>query len=178
ATLAPVAVLLVADPEAPGRRQQLRRALRNRPGVLGPVVPWTEAAVSFARAVAAWPLHDRGLLGDEPLAQAGDHTLTLLLAADRRLTADLVRGRLAPLAGMTPAARERAVRTLTSWLDAHGDVALTAEALHVHPQTVRYRLGGLREAFGGVLEDPAALLELHLALRAAALFGPPADAGP
>jgi hypothetical protein len=41
---------------------------------------------------------------------------------------------------------------------------------------VRYRLGGLREAFGGALEDPTALLELHLALRAADLFGPPPDA--
>jgi DNA-binding PucR family transcriptional regulator len=77
---------------------------------------------------------------------------------------------------MTPGARDRAVTTLTAWLDAHGDVALTAEALHVHPQTVRYRLGGLREAFGGALEDPTALLELHLALRAADLFGPPPDA--
>ncbi len=175
ATLAPVSVLLVADPEAPGRHRQLRRALRDRPGVLGPVVPWTEASVSFARAVAAWPLHDRGLLGDDVLAQAADHTLTLLLAADRRLTADLVRGRLAPLAAMTPAARERAVVTLTAWLDAHGDIAATAEALHVHPQTVRYRLGGLRETFAGALEDPTALLELQLALRAADLFGGPPE---
>ena len=50
-----------------------------------------------------------------------------------------------------PAAEE----TLRAWLDAHGDVTATAAALHVHPQTVRYRLAGLREAFGGALDDPA-----------------------
>ena len=30
----------------------------------------------------------------------------------------------------------------------HGDVAVAAATLHVHPQTVRYRLAALREAFG------------------------------
>jgi hypothetical protein len=171
ATLPAGAVLLVGDPGAPGRRRQLERALKGRRGVLGPEVPWTDASVSCARAVAAWPLHDRGLLGDDALAEAGEHTLTLLLAADRRLTADLVRERLAPLAGMTPAGRARAIDTLTAWLDAHGDVTAAAAALHVHPQTVRYRLGGLRDTFAGALDDPTARLELQLALRAAELFG-------
>jgi len=47
-------------------------------------------------------------------------------------------------------------------------VSAAAEVLHVHPQTVRYRLNGLREAFGdGALDDPAARLELALALQAA-----------
>jgi DNA-binding PucR family transcriptional regulator len=35
----------------------------------------------------------------------------------------------------------------------------------VHPQTVRYRLASLRETFGEALDDPAARLELALALR-------------
>ena len=39
-------------------------------------------------------------------------------------------------------------------------------ALHVHPQTVRYRLAQLRELFGDELEDPHARFELSLALRA------------
>ncbi len=171
ATLSPVSVLLVCDPDAPGRGGQVRRALRNRRGVLGPAGPWTEASVSFRRAVAAWPLHDRGLLGDATLVQADDHTLALLLAADRRLTADLVRLRLAPLEDLTPTARARAIATLTAWLAAHGDVGATADVLHVHPQTVRYRMASLREQFGGALQDATALLEIDLALRAAELLG-------
>lgn len=171
AALHPVAVLLVPDAGAPGRRAQIRRALRDRRGVLGPGGPWTEAHVSFARAVAAWPLHATGRLGSDKLAYAREHLLPLLLSVDRELTADLVGLRLAPLEGLTDAARDRAVATLEAWLDAHGDISQTAAALHVHPQTVRYRLGGLRERFGSALEDPRQLLELQLALRARRLAG-------
>lgn len=168
AALDPVAVLLVPDPDAPGRAGLLERGLRGRRAVLGPTVPWSQTQHSAGRALAGWPLHAAGQLGAARLVRADDHLLELLLAADDRLTADLVGRRLAPLAAMTPAARARAEETLRAWLDAHGDVAAAAEALHVHPQTVRYRLGGLREVFGGVLDDPGARLELDLALRAAA----------
>lgn len=168
AALEPVAVLLVPDPDAPGRRRQLERGLHGRRAVLGPTVPWTQTQHSAGRALAGWPLHAAGRLGPGTLAAADDHLLELLVAADERLTGDLVERRLAPLAAMTPAARRRAEETLRAWLDAHGDVARAATALHVHPQTVRYRLGGLHEAFGDVLEDPDARLELDLALRAAA----------
>ena len=41
-----------------------------------------------------------------------------------------------------------------------------ARALHVHPQTVRYRLAQLREAFGPALDDPDGRFELALAVRA------------
>ncbi|MFL6152631.1 MAG: helix-turn-helix domain-containing protein [Ornithinibacter sp.] len=40
-----------------------------------------------------------------------------------------------------------------------------AERLHVHPQTVRYRVAQLRELFGDSLDDPDARFELALALR-------------
>ena len=42
----------------------------------------------------------------------------------------------------------------------------TAEALHVHVQTVRYRLAQLREVFGDALDDGRGRLELALALLA------------
>jgi DNA-binding PucR family transcriptional regulator len=38
----------------------------------------------------------------------------------------------------------------------------------VHPQTVRYRLGRLRELLGPALDDPDARFELELVLRARA----------
>jgi DNA-binding PucR family transcriptional regulator len=72
---------------------------------------------------------------------------------------------------MAPAARERSRETLRAWLDAHGDVSESARVLHVHPQSVRYRLARLREAFGGALDDPLGRLEVAAALRAADLLG-------
>ena len=60
----------------------------------------------------------------------------------------------------------RLLETLAAWLDHQGNVPQVAEALQVHPQTVRYRLGQLRELFGEALEDPEARFELALAVRA------------
>jgi DNA-binding PucR family transcriptional regulator len=47
-----------------------------------------------------------------------------------------------------------------------------AAALHVHPQTVRYRVAQLRDLFGEALEDPAARFELSLAVRVRPSPGP------
>jgi DNA-binding PucR family transcriptional regulator len=41
-----------------------------------------------------------------------------------------------------------------------------AADLHVHPQTVRYRLARLRELLGAALDDPEARFELEVVLRA------------
>ncbi|MFB9740745.1 helix-turn-helix domain-containing protein [Pseudonocardia sulfidoxydans] len=142
------------------------RAVRGRRAVLGPAVAPGDVARSVARARAAWPLHAAGALGDAPVVRADDHLVTLLLTADAGLTADLCDRALAPLRALPAGAGSRAEETLRAWLDAHGDVTATAAALHVHPQTVRYRLAGLRDAFGDALDDPLRRLELTLALRA------------
>jgi DNA-binding PucR family transcriptional regulator len=41
-----------------------------------------------------------------------------------------------------------------------------AAELFVHPQTVRYRMGQLRDLYGERLEDPRSVLDLTLALGA------------
>jgi DNA-binding PucR family transcriptional regulator len=148
-------------------------------------VPTDQVARTVDRARAAWPLVAAGEIGPEPdddrprdarpasgLVRADDHLLALLLHADVSVTADLVAQRLEPLRRMTASARDRAVTTLRAWLDAHGDIAETAGLLHVHPQTVRYRLARLKESFAGALDDPVARLEVALALRGAAFAEP------
>lgn len=173
AALDPVGVVLVPDPDGPGRSAEIAAALSDRRAVLGPTVPWQEAQRSITRATAAWPLHARGLFGASSLLRTEEQHLTLLLAADPALTRDLVARRLRPLDGMPAGVRARAETTLRAWLDAHGDVSAAAGVLHVHPQTVRYRLEALRDSFGGMLDDPGARLEIALALRAASMPEPP-----
>ena len=163
-------VLVVPDPDGPGRRRQLVVGLRRRLGVLGPTVPWARAHESARRALTAWPRHAAGRLGEHTLARSDEHLLDLALMADEALARDFVETRLAPLRHLKPAARERATLTLRAWLDAHGDVTATARGLHVHPQSVRYRLARLRETFAGALDDPAARLEIAAALRASDLL--------
>jgi DNA-binding PucR family transcriptional regulator len=88
----------------------------------------------------------------------------LVLRADGEALADLRARALAPLADLTPAAREKLVETLRAWLLHHGRREKIAAALFVHPQTVRYRMGQLRERYGSGLEDPHTVLELTIAL--------------
>jgi PucR C-terminal helix-turn-helix domain len=166
--LAPGACALLPDPDAPGRRAQVAAAFDGRLGALGPSLPWREAHVSAARARAALGLAARGALGGEAaggLVVAADHPVALLVNADRRLARDIAAAALAPLADETPASRERLTDTLAAWLRHRGRTEAVAAALHVHPQTVRYRLARLRELYGDRLDDPEARFELELALR-------------
>jgi hypothetical protein len=152
-----------------GWLDRVRAGLGDRRAVLGPVVEPAQAHRSVARAQSAWPLHVAGLLhpgSDETLARADEHLLALLLAAEPDIAADLCERAVAPLRSLPTGAAARGEETLRAWLDAHGDITATAATLHVHPQTVRYRLVGLREVFGDALDDPAARLELAIALRA------------
>jgi len=157
---------LVPDPDAPGRRAELERVAAERPLALGPTVAWPEAAVSAARARLAARLAADGALDPHGgLVVADDHGLELVLNADRSLSGDLAGRALAPLAEETEASQARLELTLAAWLRHRGRTEAVAAALHVHPQTVRYRLGRLRDLFGDRLEDPDARLELELALR-------------
>ncbi|SDF66454.1 helix-turn-helix domain-containing protein [Pseudonocardia oroxyli] len=141
-------------------------AVRDRCAVLGPPVPATRARRSAARAQTAWPVHAAGLLGETGLLRSDAHLVALLLAGSAELAADLRERVEEPLRELPAGAAARSVETLRAWLDAHGDVTATAAALHVHPQTVRYRLASLRDAYGESLDTPEGRLELALGLRA------------
>ncbi|MEU4440109.1 PucR family transcriptional regulator [Micromonospora chalcea] len=156
-----LAILLVPDMHG-GRRRQLTRLLHGHRAVLGPARPWHRVAASYQRATRALAL---GL--GEPDAGPVDterHLATLLLSMDPEALADLRAQALAPLAALPPATAHRLAETLRSWLLHQGRRDDVAADLFVHPQTVRYRMGKLRELFGDRLLDPAAVLDLTIAL--------------
>ena len=165
----PVVCALVGDPAAPGRRAQLTAALGDRRAALGPTVPWRDAGLSFARGVATLRLAQAGEAAapTDGLLVAEDHMLAILLGVDRRLADDIAERALAPLGAETDLSRVRLTETLTAWLRLRGRTEEVARVLHVHPQTVRYRLARLRELFGDRLDDPDGRFELEVALRAA-----------
>ncbi|HYF27175.1 MAG TPA: helix-turn-helix domain-containing protein [Baekduia sp.] len=162
---------VVPDPQAPGRAAQLRAAVGDTPAALGPAVALERAARSLQRARAALDV----LAPASGLVLADDHLVALLVRGDAALAADLAERALAPLETVRPAARARLAETLRAWLDDPGQVTHVAGRLHVHPQTVRYRVAQLRELFGARLDDPEARFELALALRA---VGEPAPGAP
>ncbi|MGY1704201.1 PucR family transcriptional regulator [Geodermatophilus sp. SYSU D00697] len=155
------AVLLVPDAEG-FARAGLLKALRGRAAVVGPARPWQEARSSYSRALRALQLGLRPE-GDAPV-DTEQRLVELVLRADGEALADLRAQVLAPLDDLGPGPREKLVETLRSWLLHHGRREKIAAELFVHPQTVRYRMGQLRELFGARLEDPQSVLELTLAL--------------
>jgi hypothetical protein len=160
------ALLLLPDVDGPGGRTRLDRLLDGRAAVLGLPVPWASvgAEVPLLRRAAA--LIAAGVLPhDRPVAVA-DELARLVVHADPAALAALRARRLAPFAELTDRSRDRLLATLTSWLRHHGDRQEIARELAVHPQTVRYRVGLLRELLGEALDDPQYRFELSLALVA------------
>jgi hypothetical protein len=158
-------VALLPDPGAPGLANRLGRAAAQTTAVLGPTVATDRAATSAGRATVVLELIGAGLIDVSGLVRADDHLAALSTHGDPGALGDLARVRLEPLDDETPASRTRLAETLRAWLDHQGEVARIASELHVHRQTVRYRLGRLRELFGDQLDDPQARFELALALR-------------
>lgn len=154
-------VLLV--PGAQGRRRPaLIRRLVGRDAIVGPARPWLQVQSSYDRALRAVTL---GLsTGSPEPVDTEQHLPELVLGADPSAREDLRLQALAPLEGLRPASREKLEETLRAWLLHHGRRDEIAAALFVHPQTVRYRMGQLRELYGERLDDPAWVLRLTLAL--------------
>src|SRR5690349_19409382 len=204
-------LLLIPDPDGPGRPAALDRALlgpalSGRSAVIGPSVPLARAAQSLRWARHARALVQAGVIpatdgppgsaphrnaphsnappGSAPHRNAPPggappggappgngpvrcdrHLSTLLILADEDLAAALSARRLAPLARLRPAQRDRIAETLLAWLQLGENAAEVAQRIHVHPQTVRYRLRQVAELFGDQLRDPDTRFELQLALR-------------
>ncbi|MDQ7805405.1 helix-turn-helix domain-containing protein [Amycolatopsis sp. A133] len=156
------------------------RGLEGRlPGwraAIGPRVRPADAATSLLWARRTLDLVRRGLAGDRPVTQTADHLATHWLLIDRFLLDELSAKALAPFAGLTVKQQTRLAETLLSWLEHNGNTPEIAQALRIHPQTVRYRVSQLSELFGDRLADPAHRLEIQMALRAHRLLGtrPPA----
>jgi DNA-binding PucR family transcriptional regulator len=150
-------MVLLLVPDVHGRRRSvLLKALAGLDAVAGPARAWLEVRSSYERA-----LRVRGLgLGID----SEQHLAELVLTADASALADLRARVLAPLQDLSPTSAEKLTETLRSWLLHHGRRDAVATELFVHAQTVRYRMGQLRELFGDRLEDPRSVLELTIAL--------------
>ncbi|MFC1419988.1 helix-turn-helix domain-containing protein [Streptacidiphilus cavernicola] len=167
----PEPCLFVAEPEQPGRCEQLARVLADRRAVLGPTVPVTQAGQSlrWARTVVAKGAAQAGM------RRCDGQLSSVLLLGDEELVRLLAARRLAPLDGLTAKRRRRLEETLLVWLESsRGSAPEVAERLGLHPQTARQRMRRIEELFGPALADPDARFEIELALRGRELAADPA----
>ncbi|SEH01656.1 PucR C-terminal helix-turn-helix domain-containing protein [Nonomuraea solani] len=161
----PTPCLLVPDPSGPGQAQMLEHTLRGHRAAIGPAVRLAAAATSLRWAGEALELSRRGVL-PAGLLRCEDHMATLVVFKDEELVSALAEARLAPLAHLRPGQQDRLAETLLAWLRHGRGAGEVAARLHVHPQTVRYRLRQLEELYGDQLADPDIRFELEIALRA------------
>ncbi|WP_344412627.1 helix-turn-helix domain-containing protein [Pseudonocardia ailaonensis] len=165
---------IVPDLTQGGRRQRLADSLRGMQAVVGPTVPPQLLPASLHIAEIASRLQRTGVLPADPVF-AEEHLDAIIVHRDSRLLEALRHQVLRPLEASAPASRERLCETLASWLRHLGDRQAVAAELHVHPQTVRYRLARLHELFGPQLDDPQTRARLLLALAWGAPRPPEVD---
>jgi DNA-binding PucR family transcriptional regulator len=165
----PDLTVLLVPGRARDHRAALLRGLVDRGAVVGPTLPWTEARQSLARALRVVRLLAEAPDADEPAARlrtvdTEDHLDLLVVTADPTAREDLRAQVLAPLGEVRPAAADKLEETLRAWVRHQGRRDDMAAELFVHPQTVRYRMGQLRELYADRLTDPDWVVRLTLAL--------------
>ncbi|GAA4632362.1 helix-turn-helix domain-containing protein [Actinoallomurus vinaceus] len=162
----PQPYLLLPDPDGPGRSRILAAIDVDWITAVGPTVPLRGAANSLRWAREALTLARRGIIPRDGLIRCSDHEATIVVFRDEGFIQNVAANRLAPLEALRPGQRERLAETLLACLQRGFNANEAAERLHIHPQTVRYRLRQLEELFGERLYDTDRQLALEMALHA------------
>jgi len=138
--------------------------LEGFPGIVGvgPPADLTGIEPSFATASRVLEVAER--FGRPGVYRLEDLSLRVAVAAEDELGELLVRRYLRPVEKL--GARAGAVFDTVAAFIEHGlSVKATAEALDVHQNTVRYRLGRFEELTGASLERPVTAFEVWWAMQ-------------
>lgn len=157
------------------RARELAERLRTRIATEAPSV--VLAIGKEANTVQSWSrslreaeqalLIGRELLDTSHVLDFGDlgvYRLLLLLRESPELW-EFYRSTLAPLADYDRAQHAELLKTLEAFFENLGNLARTAEALHVHRNTLIYRIARINEISGLNIDDAEERLALWLALK-------------
>jgi hypothetical protein len=130
-------------------------------------VPAAEAkgALEVARHALSVAANREGPVAVVPAADVGVHQLLLAGVSDD-LRAALRRRLLGPLLDYDAEQHSDLVHTVRVFLECSGSPTKAAKALHIHVNTLRYRIGRAAELLGVDLSDFVAQVDVYLALAA------------
>jgi DNA-binding PucR family transcriptional regulator len=140
-------------------------------GRVGLSAPFTElggagtAAHEARLAMAVATPHTR------TLARYDDQPVAVLLASAPQAAQWVAQRVLGPVLELSEPERETLIHTARVWLAEDGATSIAAKGLHVHRNTVRYRLRHLEELTGRSLTKPTDLADLYVALECARILG-------
>jgi PucR C-terminal helix-turn-helix domain/GGDEF-like domain len=162
-----VGVLALRQPTLAGVLEPLREELATRAGVSLVVRGLAEVDTAYRQAMLA----RRTVLGNQADAAALEERLPdALLLSSPELAHQLMRRWLGGLLEIAAPERRLLLGTLQIWVGTAGSIKQTADAAFCHRNTVINRLQRMQAITGHDFADPSCLVELKLALRAAALM--------
>ena len=121
---------------------------------------------SFREAQQALEIGQR-LFGDGKLhafARLGIYRLFFYLYGQDELS-DFYRETLGPLLDQDARNNGALIETLEGFFQCNGNLSETARTMHLHRNSLLYRLGRIEELLGRSLEDPELRLSLQIALK-------------
>jgi hypothetical protein len=157
-------VLLTARVDTERLSAQLTELTSGPIGVSAPYsnLDQTPAALRQARLAFA-----SATPGSRELVRYEQVPIAILLASAPDAAIMVATSILGPVLALPAADCDVLLSTLRMWFDEQGATSVAAEKLHIHRNTVRYRLRRLEDLTGRSLSQPAGVAELHLALEAA-----------
>ena len=118
-----------------------------------------------------------GTPGSRDVVRYEQVPIAVLLASAPDAAAGVAHAILGPVLALPAPECELLIGTLRAWFADDGATSAAAAKLHVHRNTVRYRLRRIEELTGRSLVRPTGVAELHLALEAARILQLPGGAG-
>jgi purine catabolism regulator len=121
---------------------------------------------SFREAQQALEI-GRRLFGEDKLhsfARLGVYRLLFYLDGQSELT-DFYQETLGPLLHQDARNEGALIETLEGFFRCNGNLSETARTMHLHRNSLLYRLGRIEELLGRSLEDPELRLSLQIALK-------------
>jgi PucR C-terminal helix-turn-helix domain/GGDEF-like domain len=147
---------------------ELGRTARGRVGISEtyPNLDQTAAALRQARLACA-----AGTPGTTSLVRFDEQPVAVLLVSAPDASQSVARRVLGRVFDVPEDDRAIILETVRVWLASSGSTSTAASRLHVHRNTVRYRLRRLETLTDRSLADPLDVAELHVALECARMLG-------
>jgi hypothetical protein len=147
---------------------ELEPIASGRVGLSEPYPSLDQAPTALRQAQLACAAATPGTNG---LIRFDDEPIAVLLVSAPDASLSVARRLLGPVLDLPDSDRILLIDTMRTWLAEAGSTSAAAGRLHVHRNTVRYRLRRLEELTGRKLTDPLDVSELHIALECARMLG-------
>lgn len=109
--------------------------------------------------------------GTRDLVRSDEQPLAMLLATAPAQAGQVARSVLGPVLDLPTEDRDLLLETARTWLAVGGSTSTAARDLHLHRNSVRYRLKRIEQLAGVDLAQPVQLAQVHVALECARILG-------